>query len=334
MKNAMKNQMKLSFSTLILLCLLAVIGTSCSKEDAAPINDDPFLPPSAAEFNGLREIALQLHSESALFEAEDGISFTSNDGAILNIPANCLTLDGNAVSGEVELTFIDIYDRKHMAPTNKPTMGLKPNGDKAMLITGGEFYIEVRKNGVLLDAGCTFQLVVPGDNTGGVDPEMILWNGIIDDNGDLTWDPIEENGTGQQRIYVENESYFVFIHDFGWTNIDKFYSDTREKTTMQVKAPEGFNYANSAVYLSYDGEPNALAQLDTFDSETGIFSEHYGQIPIGLEVHLIFVTADGDNWRYAIQGVTIAENAVYEFTLEETQVGTYDNWESAIEVLP
>ncbi len=65
----MKNQMKLSFSTLILLCLLAVIGTSCSKEDAAPINDDPFLPPSAAEFNGLREIALQLHSESALFEA-------------------------------------------------------------------------------------------------------------------------------------------------------------------------------------------------------------------------------------------------------------------------
>ncbi len=221
-----------------------------------------------------------------------------------------------------------------MAPTNKPTMGLKPNGDKAMLITGGEFYIEVRKNGVLLDAGCTFQLVVPGDNTGGVDPEMILWNGIIDDNGDLTWDPIEENGTGQQRIYVENESYFVFIHDFGWTNIDKFYSDTREKTTMRVKAPEGFNYANSAVYLSYDGEPNALAQLDTFDSETGIFSEHYGQIPIGLEVHLIFVTADGDNWRYAIQGVTIAENAVYEFTLEETQVGTYDNWESAIEVLP
>lgn len=333
MKNTMNTKTKFTFSTLILLFLLAMLGTSCSKEDKEPIQEeDPFLPPSAVEFNSLREIALRQHTETALFNAEDGISFTSDDGATIRIPADCLTLDGNMVTGEVELTFSDIYQRRDMLPTNKPTMGLKPNGDKAMLITGGEFFIEVRKDGVLLDSGCTFQLRVPVDNTGGADPEMILWKGIIDENGNLTWEEIEPNGNA--RLFIENDFYTVFAGEFGWTNIDRFYSDPRDKTTMMVEVPEGFDDTNSAVYISYDGEPNALAQLDTFDEQSGIFSEHYGQIPIGLQVHLIFATAEGENWRYAIQGVTITENEVYTITLEETQVDTFENMVTAIDGLP
>ena len=335
MKDTNKTQSRFSFFILLLLGILAISTImSCSKEDEIdPILDIPFTFPTASEFNNLREIALGRHTETAVFNAEDGIVFTSNDNAVLTIAANCLTQNGDVVSGEVELTFIDIYHREHMAPTNKPTMGLRPNGDKAMLITGGEFFIEVRKDGVLLELGCTFKLIVPGDNTGGVDPEMILWNGIIDEKGDLVWDPIEE-GNGHERIYVENESYFVFAHNFGWTNIDKFYSDLRDKTTLKVKAPDGFNYANSAVYLSYDGEPNALAQLDTFIDAEGVFSEHYGQIPIGLDVHLVFVSAEGEDWRYAIQGIKISENEIYEFALEQTEVGTYENWVSVINALP
>lgn len=331
MKTVMSAQKKYSLSVLALLFLI-VVATSCSIEDGNPIPEEFFVPPSVSEFNNLRTFALWQQTETALFNAEDGFSFTSNDGAVINIPSNCLKLNGDLVNGEVELTFIDIYHRKDMLPTNKPVMGYLPNGDKAALITGGEFFVEVRKDGTLLDAGCMFQLRVPGDLTGGTDHDMILWNGIIDDDGNLTWEEFDPNDPG--ALYVEEEEYFVFRDQFGWTNIDKFYSDTRPKTTMKVKVPQGFNNLNSAVYLSYDGEPNALAQLDTFDSQTKIFSEHYGQIPIGLEVHLIFATADGDNWRYAIKGVTISENETYVFNLEETQVNTFENMVSAINALP
>ena len=336
MKNVMNTQMKFSLSTLKLLFLAAILGTSCTQEDPQIIPDIPYVAPTAGEFKNLRDVALAMHTETALFNAEDGITFTSNDNAVLTIYPNCLTLDGNAVTGEVELTFIDLYDSKFMAPTNKPTMGLKPNGDKAMLITGGEFFIEVKKDGILLEAECSYKLVVPVDNTGGADPEMILWNGLIDDNGDLTWDILENDRTGQGggEIFIEESSYFVFTHNFGWTNIDKFYNDPRAKTTLSVKVPEEFNFANCALYLAYDGEGHALAKLDTFDAATSTFSEHYGQIPIGLNVHLLFVTADGDDYRYAIQGVTISENEVFEFTLEETVVGSHDDWVTAIEALP
>ncbi|HLV91735.1 MAG TPA: hypothetical protein VKX34_01330 [Aequorivita sp.] len=336
MKNVLNTETKLSFNKIILLGLVALIGASCSQDDLAPTPEAVFVAPTAAEFENLREIALAMHTETALFNAEEGITFTSNDNAELTIYPNCLSLNGDPVTGEVELTFVDIYDSKFMAPTNKPTMGLKSNGDKAMLITGGEFFIEVRKDGVLLDADCSYKLVVPGDNTGGADPEMILWNGLIDDNGDLTWDPMRQGdgGHGEGHIFIEESSYFVFTHNFGWTNIDKFYNDPREKTTLKVKVPEEFNFANCAMYLTYDGEGHALAKLDRFDPETSTFSEHYGQIPIGMNVHLLFVTADGDDYRYAIQGVTITENEIYEFTLDETEIGTYDDWVTAIEALP
>ncbi len=336
MKNLRNKTFGHKVGTYLFLSLLTASIISCSSDDGYyNVIEDEFNPPSAAQFNDLRETALEQHTETAIFNAEDGITFTSNDNAVLTIHPGCLMQNGEQASGEVELTFIDIYNREDMLPTNKPVMGRLPNGDKAMLITGGEFFIEVRKDGELLDLGCSLQLLVPGDNTGGVDNEMILWDGIIDEAGNLTWEEmdLDEEG-GNAGIMVEGEHYYSYFKSFGWTNIDKFYSDPRDKTTMQVKLPEGFDDTNSAVYLSYDGEPNALAQLDTFDDVSKIFSEHYGQIPIGLEVHIIFTSAEGDNWRYAIQGVTIEENAIYTFTLEETEVATENELKVALEVLP
>jgi hypothetical protein len=328
MKTAIYKETKRFAYATAALAVLGMITLSCEKEEKE-IPQQIFIPPSEIEYVTVKDDALTKHTEYATFNAEDGISFTSNDGAVINIPSNCLSLNGNPVTGEVELTFIDLYAKEDMMATNKPTMGLKPNGDKAVLVSGGEFFIEVKKNNVLLDMGCTYQLTVPLANTGGEDPDMTLWKGLIDDNGDLTWDE-QDN----QELLVQGTNYVVFGNEFGWTNIDRFYSDPRPKTSMKVTVPEGFEFKNSAVYLSYDGEPNALAKLDTYDSITKIFSEHYGQIPIGLEAHIIFATAEGDDWRYAIQAVTITDNQIYSFVMEDTEVNTYENLVLAINALP
>lgn len=334
MKNAIIKQTKLSFSTFILFGMLALTGISCSKDDADvdPNPDNPFVPPSAIQLNNLRETALSLHTETIVFNAEDGISFISDDGAEIQISPSCLYKEGNAVTGQVELTFIDLYEKADMAVTNKPTMGLMQNGDKAPLITGGEFFVEVRQDGDLLEMDCRYHLIVPGQNTGGFDSEMVLWNGIIDDNGDLTWDEVDENSNTE--IFGQGNTYHVYLDAFGWTNIDRFHDDPRPKTTLRVAVPEGFDSANSTVYLSYNGEPNCLAHLSSFDTENGYFNEQYAQIPIGLEAHLIFLSAEGDDWRYATQGVTIADNEVYIFTIGDTEIDTLENVLTAIQNLP
>lgn len=323
----------LSILSLFVMSLLLV--TSCNPNDDNDSLGYYETPPTAQAFKNIRNIALNNHTQLFTFNADDGyISLISDHGVEIKINANCLTDNGNPVSGEVDLEYVEIFEKGSMLTTNKPTMGRLPDGGKALIITGGEFFLEVTQNGNILETNCGYQLVVPADLTGGPDHEMILWNGEIDEDGNLTWDAVEEDVTGGGGLFVEGVNYYVLAENFGWTNVDRFYNDSRPKTQIQVQPPAGYNNQNSAVYLSYDGEQPALAQLDTFDNSLNIFSEHYGQIPIGLECHVIFVSESEGIWRYAIKPATITANAIITFSLGETTVGTEATLASLINDLP
>ncbi|EGV43764.1 hypothetical protein BZARG_1185 [Bizionia argentinensis JUB59] len=307
---------------------------SCSSnDDATSINDPGFNIPSAQEFKNIRSEALNNITQNFQFNADDGIiTLTSDNGVEITLDASCLTKNGNAVSGMVDLEYVEIFEKGNMLTTNKPTMGLRPNGSKALIITGGEFYFEASQNDIVLESTCNIHIIVPAALTGGIDPDMVLWTGIIDANGDLTWDPQDPTPNGVPGLYNANNSYYALIQNFGWTNIDRFFNDTRPKTTIYVQAPTGFNYSNSAIYLSYDGENSGLAILDTY--ENGLFSEHYGEIPIGLECHVIFTSEVEGVWRYAIKPYTIAPNQVITFSMSDTAAASEADLIDMIDNLP
>ncbi|MEN9908600.1 MAG: hypothetical protein RLZZ540_1749 [Bacteroidota bacterium] len=312
--------MKSNFKTIGLLFLASISLVSCINDE----NDKT--PATAAEFANVREAALDKITQEFTFTAENGVkTFTSKKGVKITINGNCLTKDGNPVTGEVKIEYAELFEKGNMLVTNKPTMGIMPDGNRNMLISGGEFFIKATQNGKELATTCNITLLVPASLTDGVDNAMTLWKGIIDDEGNLAWqDARKADGTngGKGGVQAEGNNYYVSFGNFGWTNVDKFYSDPRPKTTILADAPEGYNNTNSAIYLSYDGEgTNALAKLDTYTAQ-GLFSEHYGQIPVGLACHIIFATEDNGNWRYAIKAVTIQANDVFTFTMAETTVGT------------
>lgn len=308
-----------NFKTIGLLFLAAFSFISCEN------NDIENTPATAAEFADVRQAALDKITQEFSFNAEDGAkTFTSENGVKITINGNCLTKDGNPVTGEVKIEYVELFDKGNMLVTNKPTMGIMPDGKRNLLISGGEFFIKATQDGKELATSCNISLIVPADLTGGVDNTMTLWNGIIDDEGNLAWEDARktDGANGKGGVQAEGNNYYVSFGNFGWTNVDKFYSDPRPRTTILADAPEGYDNTNSAIYLSYDGEgTNALAKLDTYTAE-GLFSEHYGQIPIGLACHVIFVTEENGNWRYAIKGVTVQADDVYTFTMGETTVGT------------
>lgn len=315
------------FSLLILLALVSCDQETCCDE---PIEENTFTPPTSQEFSLLREDALNQSIQGGTFIADEGIDFTSDNGAQLQIFPGCLTtVNGELIVDEVELEFIEIYSRDQMLGPNKPTMGRMQDGNKAMLLTGGAFYINITRNGEDVLPVCGIQLIVPTTLTGGPDNNMTLWTGVIDDNDNLTWEP---NPNGE--AFVQGDSYFAFFNDFGWTNIDRFFNDPRPKTTLQVLVTEGYNAQNASIYLSFDGEETGLAHLDTFNPETNMFSEHYGQLPVGLEVHLIFVSAEENLWRYAIKPITINENGLFTIAHSETQTATLEELQTLIAALP
>ncbi len=315
--------MKTLKHTLGALLLTALTFTSCKTNDDSDI--DIILRPSAEEFNQIEEEALEALTQNFQFNTDDSyVTLTSEKGVQISINTTCLTLNGDPVTGDIDLEFVELFDKGNMLTTNKPTMGILPDGSKALLISGGEFFVNATQNGEALETTCGFQMQIPTDLTGDPDNDMVLWNGIIDDEGNLAWDEVKRDdaGQGEGGVFAEGTQYYGFFQSFGWSNVDRFYSDPRPKTTILVGVPEGYDNENCAIYLSYDGEDTGLARLDTYDPETELFSEHYGQIPIGLECHIIFATEDGGNWKYAIQGVTIAENDIFTFTEGEMSVVT------------
>ena len=324
--------------------LATLVFTSCKSVDDTDNdcngldNDCDGIIDNSAEYDTLREEALTNLTQTFQFSADDGwINLTSEKGVTIGINGDCLTLNGDSVTGDVDIEFVELFDKGSMLTTNKPTMGTLPNGDKALLISGGEFLINATQNGMALETNCDIQLNIPSVLTGDPDNDMLLWRGSIDEEGNLTWDEVEDDNdaTGQGRgVFTEGNNYYAFIGEFGWSNVDRFYNDPRPKTTILVAVPEGYDNTNCSVFLSYDGEDTGLAFLDTYDADTILFSEHYGQVPIGLECHVIFVTETGNNWKYAIQAATIVENGTITITEEETAIVTEAQLTTIINDLP
>lgn len=321
-----------------LVVLATVTLASCNKDDnnIEPIVD---LPPSSQEFQNLRANALLNKTQNFTATAGSGtITLTSAKGVTIILNGNALTKNGNPVTGSIDIKFVELFDKGSMLATNKPTMGVMPNGDKGMLISGGEFYINATQAGVQLATTAPMQFTVPANLSGDpIDNTMILWRGDTADADNLAWKrdvPGTAGGPQGGALGFNSSGYSAPIGNFGWTNIDRFYSDPRPKTQILATVPNGYNNTNSSIYLSVDGEgQNQLAKFDTYNPTTLQFSEHYGQIPIGLVCHIIFATEESGQWRYGIKAVTTTANAVYNFTLAETTVGTEAQMITAINAI-
>jgi len=326
--------MKTNLKTIALLLLSTISLVSCTNNE----NQDP-TPPTAAAFKGINENGLKKNTQDFTATAGIGtITLTSAKGVVITLNGNALTKNGSPVTGAINITFIELFDKGNMLISNKPTMGVMPDGKKSLLKSGGEFFIKASQGGVDLVSNGGIQLQVPANLTGTLDTAMLFWAGDTKDADNLAWvNPRNAAGTGGQKdgnVGFNQTSYNVTFGNFGWTNIDKFYSDPRPRTTILAAVSTGYDNANCAIYLSYDGEgTNALAKLDTYNPITKQFSEHYGQIPIGLACHVIFATEDNGNWRYAIKAVTVAAGDVYTFTLGETSVVTEAQMVAAINAI-
>ena len=316
-------------STLLALLASAAVSLSSCKNDTETVA--LLANPSAAGFQEIRKNALADIVITKSFKAEEGITFDTDKGTKVRITPNCLRDNANnLVTGDVSLSFVEMYDRGNMTATNKPLLGKTSAGELQPLVTGGQFNIAVHQGNQTLKSGCPFFVDIPASLTGGIDEEMTLWKGKIDEKGELAWDEIKRNADGQGKdagvnINTEMATYQVWASEFGWTNVDRFYSDSRPKTQIKVTVPASYDMSNSAVYLSYEGEPNLLARLDTYDSVEKFFSEHYGYIPVGLNVHVIFISESNGSLVYAIKKVTIAADDIIHFNTDELNVTSKEN---------
>ena len=206
---------------------------------------------------------------------------------------------------------------------NRPLMGTSQDGNyKGPLITGGQFYVNVKKDGVPLDCGY-FNMNVPAENTGEFNPNMTLWEGIVDENGDILWEEGQERKGQEFGMWGEGAEYNVFCGIFGWINIDILYSLPDPKTEVWVKVPGGYDHKNCSVYVVYKDQPGSLAYMDVWDSKKNMFSEHYGLAPVGFKFYVVFMSIQDDGkYIYAYKDVTVEKDKPVVFENNDLKTTT------------
>lgn len=301
---------------LLLFCSLFLFYACKFNDDSDTMGP---LPPLASEFDAIQTDAFNGFKQTVAFMAEDGISFESDAGVMLDITGSCLELNGTPVTGEVNLEYVEVFERGDMLISNSTTVGENQSGERGQLISGGAFNIKAYQNGQELTLSCGMMISVPTTITGGEVPGMGAFTGEIDADGNLVWLPQNtEFWVGQDDT---STVYNSFIQNFGWFNCDVFIADPDPKTEIQIGVPSGFDNTNSSVYLAREGEPNSLAFL-------------YGEFPVGLNAHIIFLSESEGAFLYAIESITVSDGQQVSFPLDELNLATPEELTQIINDLP
>ena len=306
-----------AMQSFVIFTFAALCLQSCNKDEYEVIDNGETIPTSAALKTLFNDQEASL-TNVLLFDAGTTLNYTSPKGVLLTIDGSCLLKNGNPVTGEVKIKYLEIFDKGDMLTSNRPTLG-NLAGNKELLYSGGEFYIQATQDGVNLTLSCPMSLEVPTSLTGGTQAGMLPFTGTIDANDDLAWDQATtfELVTNSQ---ASTPVYAVLIPSFGWFNCDKFASNPGPKTGVTVNVPAGYGN-NAGIFLAVKTFPNALGKS-------------YGMFPIGLDCYLIFVTEKDGKFRYAIKPQVLTANHQVTFSLSETTLATAAELTAAINALP
>ena len=303
------------FKNVVALSILAVFASCDEKNEEDNFGSQIDGEALTNRFENNRADAI----EEFTIDAAAGGMVSGSQGTQVTFPPNAFGINGVPVTGNVTVQLLEIYDKGSMVLKDKSTLGMRTNGDKEALKSAGEFFIDAQQGGNELEllemANVNSRPVDFSDLDGGIQ----VFRAGDDLNDDDDWVEADENNDGinddvkvrdGQGADGEFATYTYDIGTFGWTNLDRWYSYAGAKTDIFIDVPEGFDADNCAVYLSYDGEPTALASMDVYNTTLEMFTEHYGLIPVGLEVHIIMVAEIDGQLNYAIQGTTVVDDHV------------------------
>jgi hypothetical protein len=293
----------------VLLCI-AIAGCDDSGDSMGPQPDKEAL--GKLFIDGVSE-----RTQHFTLSAATGGNITAAKGTIVKFGSNAFQkLNGDPVTGSVDIKLIEIYDRSTMLLTKRHTNGKNDDNKIDVLISGGEFYVNATQDGMQLKPASGYTIVAPTKNTGEIDQDMRLFTGAetcVGDDCDVIWEENKDRGIEIGEFQTTGgfqTAYFCFQSHFGWTNIDRWFNDPRQKTTIFVDVPEGFDNSNCVVFIAYEGEPTALGRFDRYDESSKMFTEHYGLVPIGIKIHVILISIVDEVIHYAVQSSTVTEDHV------------------------
>lgn len=270
--------------------------------------------------------------KSHTLNAVSGGSFTTEGGMKIQVPADIFVdASGIPISGNVDIEIIEILTPSDMIFMEKSTTS---NGE--VLVSGGQFKISYAVNGnpVYIREGYQLGIQVP---TKIGDSKMQVFYGTEDATGFVDWTQAMDTALLSQPIPAivtldtvgsVIEKYYTFSLDSlsaNWINCDYFYSASGIKTKLSIKLPEDHNNGNTMFFMNFNTIQSVMTGY--FNGNNFVSS---GQIPVGTNLKLIFISEIDGDFYYKESDITVTSN--YSTTLE-LDPSTYPDIEKKINEL-
>lgn len=282
----------------------SLILASCKKEDQTlnpNIDNNNQTQASAADLSNSFRTREQNATQTFTIDATTNQTINGSKGGAFTFYANSFqTMSGQAVTGNIDIQLVEVYDKSDMILMNKPTMGRMAGGQLAPLTSGGEFKLTASQGGqpLRLAPFNGFSGSIPAPN--GTDPNMQVFF------GDTTNDTLVWNGADSSFLQTDSNSYNGFFDNLGWINCDYFWNNPNPKTNVQVEIPQGFDNTTCILFVSFDGL-NSITSFYNYSNQVYSSGPSY-ELPVGLNVHFILLAYVNGVPQSAIVPATITNN--------------------------
>lgn len=293
---------------IVVTTVLLTFSLACKKN--APLPPDTSGVPDVNE----RMAALENKAKTITIDIDKGGSFYGTSCRFIFSPHSLMTLTGDSVSGEVQVTVKEWLTKSDMIFSN-----LLPTADSMSLLSGGEVLVSAQQNNkkLIMRPGASFQVNIPrfGSTETGFEVFLIPQQKDYDDDRRI-W----ELASGKSFSYLTytGDTISLFSDSIGFCNADKFLDNPQYQdfklNISGVEVKDDYTVSAYTVYDNYKG----VWYMRGVNGNT-ISERHVPYIP----VHFV-VTVVKDNTLYGgILGATPSTGSVYTVNLTKTDPASF-----------
>jgi len=244
---------------------------------------------------------------------------------MLTFEPNAFTYaDGTPVTGAVDVKVVEALTVGDKIWLNKQTVG-NDNGTLKMLRSGGSLNVYASQGGNLLritQSGLIAQIP-----TTIADPEMQLFSGMEDANGNMIWDPIDSASVSVDPGYYTAPTYtfpYYFSYSINptslnWINCDYFYSYP-STTSLSATLPAGQSTDSTVVWVGF---PSENAVMSMYRSAASTYSA-WQVVPVGMQAVIVGLQQTASGYASSFTTVTITSNMSVPMTFSPTTLVQFE----------
>ncbi|MFZ1331746.1 MAG: hypothetical protein WAR83_06140 [Flavobacteriales bacterium] len=319
--------MKTKATILTTLIAIAVI-VGCKKEPDNPASPIPPDVTTSSPFRTLFANNIANATQTFNLNATTGGQVMGNKGTQLDFePGAFVYENGTPVTGQVQVSLVEVLTISDMLWLNVQTVG-NDNGNLRMLRSGGAINVYANQGSVPVQITNGGLIAKIPTNVG--DPNMELFRGNPNEDGNMIWDRIDSAIISVDSAYYDTTDYtytYPYYFNYGingdslnWTNVDIFWNYPNT-TTLTSTLPAGQSTDSTLVWVAFPSE-NAVLNMNFIGSET---YQAPWQVPLGMQAVIVGLKQDAVGYSSSFTTVNVTSNMNVPMIFSPTTIQQFED---------